>query len=71
MIGLNMLKLIVISFTSEHLVDILTKTVSKKIFCDSLVRLGICNIYAPYLGGVLELVTYGNKILRYKSLYLW
>ncbi|KAI5324700.1 hypothetical protein L3X38_033773 [Prunus dulcis] len=33
--------------TTEQLADMLTKAVSNQAFIDSLVKLGICNIYAP------------------------
>ncbi|CAL8102032.1 unnamed protein product [Prunus armeniaca] len=36
--------------TIEQLEDMLTKAVSNRAFTDSLVKLGICDIYAPYLG---------------------
>ncbi|CAL2266976.1 unnamed protein product [Prunus armeniaca] len=34
--------------TTEQLTDMLTKAVSNQAFTDSLVKLGICNIYAPF-----------------------
>ena len=40
--------------SEDQLADILTKAVSSQVFYNSLGKLGIKNIYAPTLGGVLE-----------------
>ncbi|KAI5311255.1 hypothetical protein L3X38_000302 [Prunus dulcis] len=39
--------------SKDQLVDILTKVVYGRVFHDSLTKLGIGDIYAPTLGGVL------------------